>query len=70
MWILTWTFSCLLSCDNKYEIIYNADYASERLKSLMEGNEFASDVRLFKVDEEVDIDVAYPDYFGGDDSGQ
>lgn len=32
-------------------------------------NVYAENVRAFRIAEEVNIDHAYPDYYGGDDSG-
>lgn len=36
----------------------------------LKSNRLINNIQVFRIGEEVDINAAYPDYFGGDDSGQ
>lgn len=66
-WIISWQL-CFMSQDQKFEIIGDI----ERLKTRVDGlrsSEFVKHLKVHRIAEEVNINDAYPDYYGGDDSG-
>jgi hypothetical protein len=65
-WILTYTDE-----EEKERAIYHEENGVKVISNFVaymkEMN--CKNFRVFRIDEEIDINVSYPDYFGGDDSG-